>query len=51
MWLSVKKQDDDESDGSDKDSSEKQKDGTCIYSLNSGELLLVDGGEVRLTSN
>jgi len=51
MWLSVKKEDDFDNDASDKDSTEKQKDGTCIYSINSGELLLVDGGEVRFHFN
>lgn len=50
MWLAVKKDDEDELE-SDKDSSEKQKDGTCIYAVESGAIMLVDGGEVGLTSN
>ena len=51
MWFVEKRESDSENEVSDMDSSEKQKDGTCIYSINTGELLLVDGGEVRFTSN
>lgn len=48
-WLVEKKEEDSENDASDMDTTEKQKDGTCIYSIDTGELLLVDGGEVRFT--
>ncbi|KAG0554261.1 hypothetical protein KC19_12G077500 [Ceratodon purpureus] len=46
MWFVEKRESDSENEVSDMDSSEKQKDGTCIYSINTGELLLVDGGEI-----
>ena len=49
-WLVEKKESDFENEVSDVDETEKQKDGTCIYSVNTGDLLLVDGGEVRFTS-
>ena len=46
LWLVEKKDEDEEYEASDNDESEKKKDGTCIYSVSAGELLLVDGGEV-----
>lgn len=46
IWLTDRSDSDSDNDLSDKDSNEKVKDGACIYALNSGELLYVDGGEV-----
>lgn len=47
LWLTVRKDNDSDSDQSDKEGDDKVKDGACIYSLNSGDLLYVEGGEVN----
>lgn len=45
-WLKDTRDSDSDNDVADKDTVIKE--GTCIYSLNNGELLFVDGGEVRI---
>ncbi|CAK9865196.1 unnamed protein product [Sphagnum jensenii] len=49
LWLTVRKDNDSDSDQSDKEGDDKVKDGACIYSLNSGDLLYVEGGEIVAT--
>lgn len=48
VWLEEKKSGDEDNEALERESIEQQKDGTCIYAIDSGEILLVDGGEVCL---
>lgn len=47
-WLKDNRDSDSDNDVADKDNVPKE--GTCIYSLNNGELLFVDGGEVCISN-
>ncbi|XP_073385676.1 uncharacterized protein [Physcomitrium patens] len=46
VWLEEKKSGDEDNEALERESIEQQKDGTCIYAIDSGEILLVDGGEI-----